>query len=87
VNEQDEIKARILSVKPESRAKVLVGDIVVKVNGITLASDEGILLKGKKFSDVVEAINDCPKNKIVTMDVVRPYRHRPGYGRDNANAN
>lgn len=66
-------QAAVVAIKPESRAKVLAGDIIVGVSGTPLASDEGVLLDGKEFSDVLEAINNSPRDKILTMDVLRSY--------------
>lgn len=43
------------------------------VNGQAFASDDGFLLPGKKFGDVVTAIKASSTYTIPTMDVVRRY--------------
>lgn len=74
--EQGNLQAKIIAVDPRARAKVRVGDVIVKVNSTTFASDNGVLLTGKTASDIVAAINQSPKDQIMTMDVLRPYRSR-----------
>jgi C-terminal processing protease CtpA/Prc len=66
-------QAKIGSIAPQSIAKVLVGDVVVKVNGVTVASDDGTLLHGGTIHHVVTAIKQSPKGQILEMDVLREY--------------
>ena len=66
-------QATIGSIAPQSIAKVLEGDVIVKVNGVTVASDDGTLLHGGTIHDVVTAIKQSPKGQILEMDVLREY--------------
>jgi hypothetical protein len=65
--------AKIIRVKPESRAKVLVGNIIVKVNDEILASNKATLLPGKGFNQVLQAVKSSPKTSILKMDVCHSY--------------
>jgi hypothetical protein len=66
-------KVVVKSVDKGSRAIVLVGDIIVAVNGRAVASDDGSLLPETNFKDVISAIKDSPTYAIPTMDVLRKY--------------
>lgn len=66
-------KVVVKSVDKGSRAIVLVGDIIVAVNGRAVASDDGSLLPETNFKDVISAIKDSPTYAIPSIDVLRKY--------------
>jgi len=71
---QGKSQAKVINVKAQSRAKVLVGDVIVKVNGTTIASEDGTLLPDKSLHDVVHAIKNSLTDQILTMDVLWSYQ-------------
>ncbi len=72
-NGQSRTKVMVKSVNKGSRAKVLVGDIIMAVNGGAITSDDGSLLPETNFKDVISAIKDSPTYEIPTMDVLQKY--------------
>jgi hypothetical protein len=72
--EPGKFQAKISSIPPQSSAMVLVGDVIVKVNGVTVASDDSTLLDGEKIDDVETRIRQSPKGQILEFDVLQQYR-------------
>jgi hypothetical protein len=66
-------QAKIVNIAQQSSAKVLLGDVILKVNGVTVASDDGALLNGGTLDDVLTAIRQSPKRQILKFDVLREY--------------
>jgi hypothetical protein len=66
-------QAKIVSLAAQSSAKVLVGDIIGNVHGVTVASDDGMLINGEMIGSVVTKISQSPKGEILKLDVLRQY--------------
>jgi hypothetical protein len=68
----------LIPLNSSATTNVLVGDVIIKVNGVTFASNDGTLLHsdGNELvvDAVVAAIRKCPERHIVEMDVLRQYR-------------
>jgi hypothetical protein len=59
-----------------ANTNVIVGDVIIKVNGVTVASNDGTLLRsdGNELDAIVAAMKQCSEGHIVEMDVLREYR-------------
>jgi hypothetical protein len=67
-------QAKIESIASQSSTKVLlVGDVILKVNGVTVASDDGTLLNDGTIDHILTAIRQSPKWQILKFDVLREY--------------
>lgn len=67
-------KVTVVGMKPQSRGEVCVGDVILKLNNVTIASEDGALLNGNSLSSVKDTVSTFSKDKAVTMDVLRRYR-------------
>lgn len=70
-NQPDKFKAKINLIPHDSSADAIVGDVIINVNGVTVASNDGILLgSGTSITDIVAAIIQCREGHIVEIDVL-----------------
>ena len=49
-------QAKIVSIASQSSTKVLVGNVILKVDGVTVASDDGALLNDGTIDHILAAI-------------------------------
>jgi hypothetical protein len=68
-----EFQAKTVSIASQSSTKVLVSDVVLKVDGVTVASDDGALLNDGTIDHILNTIRQSPKRQILTFDVLREY--------------
>jgi hypothetical protein len=76
--EPGKFQLKISSIAPQSSAKVLVGNVILKVNGVAVASDDGTLFNGETIDHVTSKIRQTPYGQIMDFAVLREYRFGMG---------
>jgi hypothetical protein len=63
-------QAKIVSLASQSSTKVLVGNVILKVNGVTVASDDGTLFNDGIIDHILTSTRQSPKRQILKFDVL-----------------